>query len=250
MTEQHMTKEELIEWLDNAIDTETQKPTNEIDIEFVNECEKLINILMGNYQEYTDEDAENYFAEIKKKKAKKNTFSIRSKKVLAASVAIIVIFLGGFTVYASSPVVREFIHKTLNFNIGNSFLEDGITYINSGKGTKYKNIEDLIHNEGLTIKYPKYLPYDSIIKEIRYIENDRTIYFTFDDDRIQFSIIRDQQLSEGLIENAELTIVNNYSICIYSRTTCFVAYTIINNDLYTLQCDSKEELLNMINSIE
>ena len=32
MTEQNMTPKELIEWLDNEIETEMQKPTEEIDI--------------------------------------------------------------------------------------------------------------------------------------------------------------------------------------------------------------------------
>lgn len=246
-----MTKEELIEWLDNAIEIETQKPTNEIDMEFVNECEKTINILMGNYHEYTDEDAKKYFAEITKKNAaKEKPFFIRSKKFIAASVAVILIFLGGFTVYASSPVVKDWVHKVLNFDIGQAVEEDGITYIFSGETIDYKNIEDLITNECLGIKYPKTIPYNATIERILYTEADDSLYFAFSDDRIQFSIEFNTDLNEGLTKNSEKIIVNDFVFFLNSKNTIHIAYSVINNNLYTLQCDSKEELLNMINNLK
>ena len=75
MTEQNMTPKELIEWLDNEIETEMQKPTEEIDMEYVNECEQLIDILMDNYHEYTDEDAENTLLNSKRRKTQKRRTS-------------------------------------------------------------------------------------------------------------------------------------------------------------------------------
>ena len=252
MTEhKNMTKEELIEWLDNAIEIETKKPTNEIDMDFVTECEQLINVLMGNYHEYTDEDAERYLAEIEKReKAKKNTFFIRSKKALAASVAVFIIFLGGFAVYASSPVVREFIHNVLNLDMGQGLEQDGITYVFLGQSFRYKNIETLLESENLNIKYPTNIPYNAYIKKVRYIETEENIYFTFSDERIQFTISKNKELSIGLIQNAETVTIDNLIFYINSKNNCFIAYSIINSDLYTLQCDSKEELIKMIKSIE
>ena len=134
MTDKYITKEKLIQLLDDAIENEIQKPTEETDMEFVTECEHLINTLMGNEHEYTNEDAERYFAEImKKKKAKKNTFFIQSKKVIAASIAIFFIFLSGLTLYAFNPTVRDLILKTLNLEIGQTISEGGVTYEYKGK---------------------------------------------------------------------------------------------------------------------
>lgn len=251
MTEKHITKNELIQLLGEAIDAELEKPTEETDMDFVTECEHMINALMGNEHVYTDEDAEKYFAEIKKKeKAKKNTFSIRSKKVLAASIAVFIIFIGGFTVYAASPVVRDFIHSALNLDIGQFVEEDGITYINSGTNIKYENIEELIENEKLDIKYPKYIPYNATIKKISYIEEDKNVYFTFSDDRIQFTIKKNSYLSDSFIKNAQKTTIGNWEFYITSKNIGFMSCVIISDDLYTLQCDSEDELIKMINSIE
>lgn len=246
-----MTPKELIEWLDNEIETEMQKPTEEIDMEFVNECEQLIDILMDNYHEYTDEDAEKFFAELEKKKnAKKTNVFMRSKKILAASIAILIIFLGGFTIYASSPVVREYFREVLNFNIGESFTRDGFTYTHAGKTNVYTDIDELIENEALDIKYPKYLPYNSTIEKIGYIENDKTIYFTFSNIAVAYTIQFKTPLLEGHVKYAEKITVNNIDFYLNEKSTSIVAYSNINGDLYTLQCPTKEELIKMINSIE
>ncbi len=250
MDKEYISQEKFIKLLENTIEAELQKPSEETDMKAVLECEHLINALMGNEHVYTSEEAEKYFAKIKEKKATKKTVHIFSKKALVASVAVFVMFLGAFTVYATSPVVREFIHKTLNLDVGNSFEEEGITYTNSGKDIKYNNIEELLNNEGLNIKYPKYVPYDSSIKIINYAETEETIYFTFDNNKIQFTINLENSLNDSSIKNAEKLTINNLDIYIFSKNSCFIAYAIINNDLYTIQCDSKEELLNIINSIK
>ena len=250
MDKEYISQEKFIKLLEETIESELQKPSEETDMKAVLECEHLINALMGNEHVYTSEEAEKYFAKIKEKKATKKTVHIFSKRTLVASVAVFVMFLGAFTVYATSPVVREFIHKTLNLDIGKSFDEDDVTYVLLGQNYRYENIETLLESENLDIKYPKYIPYDARIEKISSVAEENTLYFSFNNDKIQFTIMKDQSLSEGLIKNAERIIANKYSFYINSRRTCFVAYASINNDLYTLQCDSKEELLKMINSIE
>ena len=246
-----MTREELIEWLDNAIAIEEQKPIEETDMEFINKCEKLISILMGNYHEYTDEDAKDYFEMITKKESpQRKKFFFGIKKVLAASIAILIIFLGGFTIYASSPVVREYFREVLNFNIGESFTQDGFTYTHAGKTNVYTDIDELIENEALDIKYPKYLPYNSTIEKISYIENDKTIYFTFSNIAVAYTIQFKTPLLEGHVKYAEKITVNNIDFYLNEISTSIVAYSNINGDLYTLQCPTKEELIKIINSIE
>ena len=250
MDKEYISQEKFIKLLEETIESELQKPSEETDMKAVLECEHLINALMGNEHVYTSEEAEKYFAKIKKKKATKKTVHIFSKRTLVASVAVFVMFLGAFTVYATSPVVREFIHKTLNLDVGNSFEEDDITYIHAGKNVQYDNIEDILEKENLDIRYPRYFPYNATIKEVGYIESENKIFFTFNKNQIQFTIKKNTTIDENFIKNADTIIVKDLCFYINERKTCFVAYASINNDLYTLQCDSKEELLKMINSIE
>ena len=250
MDKEYISQEKFIKLLEETIESELQKPSEETDMKAVLECEHLINALMGNEHVYTSEEAEKYFAKIKEKEAKKPSFCIFSKRALVASVAAFVMFLGAFTVYATSPVVRDFIHKTLNLDVGNSFEEDDITYIHAGKNVQYDNIEDILEKENLDIRYPRYFPYNATITEVGYIESGNKIFFTFNKNQIQFTIKKNASLSDGLIKNAEKISINNFNYYINSKDTFFIAYAIINNDLYTIQCDSKEELLNIINSIK
>lgn len=246
-----MTREELIEWLDNAIAIEEQKPIEETDMEFINKCEKLISILMGNYHEYTDEDAKDYFEMITKKESpQRKKFFFGIKKVLAASIAILIIFLGGFTIYASSPVVKDIINKVLGLNVGQSLENENITYTNNGKTLIYGSIEDLVESEDLSIVYPVKISYNASIELISYTESDNSITFTFDDKRIQFIIKKNTVLDESRLKNAEKVLIKNYTFFLVSKDSIYLAYSIINNDFYSLQCDSKEELLNMINSFK
>lgn len=246
-----MTREELIEWLDNAIAIEEQKPIEETDMEFINKCEKLISILMGNYHEYTDEDAKDYFEMITKKESpQRKKFFFGIKKVLAASIAILIIFLGGFTVYASSPVVKDIINRVLSLNVGQSLENENITYTYEGKSLIYDNIEDLVEIENLGIVYPDKIPYNAHVKLISYTKSNNRITFTFNDKRIQFTVEKNVDLDESRFKNTDKVSIKNYTFFVASKGSMYLAYSIINNDLYSLQCDSKEELLNMINSFK
>lgn len=42
-----MTRAEMIEWLGNAISAETDKPFEDIDYDFVDECGQLLDELIG-----------------------------------------------------------------------------------------------------------------------------------------------------------------------------------------------------------
>lgn len=47
MFENKMTRNEMIRWLGDAIRVETEKPFENIDCDFVDECGKLLDTLMG-----------------------------------------------------------------------------------------------------------------------------------------------------------------------------------------------------------
>ena len=175
-------------------------------------------------------------------------------------ISLIVIYIIGYIItvsdflifiYVPTAIISLIIFVVATFNMYlNSFEEDDITYIHAGKNVQYDNIEDILEKENLDIRYPRYFPYNATIKEVGYIESENKIFFTFNKNQIQFTIKKNTTIDENFIKNADTIIVKDLCFYINERKTCFVAYASINNDLYTLQCDSKEELLKMINSIE
>ena len=89
----------LSKWLADAITVEISKSEDDIDFEFIEECQSLINILM-NAPEYTDEEIEERFNRIKTKTTSinnkikpKNKDRFRFKSVLVASIVIFVGFI-------------------------------------------------------------------------------------------------------------------------------------------------------------
>ena len=47
MFKNKMTRDEMIRWLGDAIRVETEKPFEDVDYDFVDECGKLLDTLMG-----------------------------------------------------------------------------------------------------------------------------------------------------------------------------------------------------------
>lgn len=249
MTDRYITKEELIQLLDDAIESEIAKPTEETDMEFVTECEHLINMLMGNEHVYTDKDADRYFKEItKKRETKKIPLFIRSKGFLAASIAVFIFFLSGITLYAFNPAVRETILKTLDLNIGASINDVGITYKYMGRSVKYESIEELMNAEKITIHYPKELPDGVSIENIYSTEKRDVTTVLYTDPTIGVFITHNVK-SDKLPDGEEYS-VNNRRYIISDNQDRYEAYTIIDNDLYSVRSTDRDILFMLINSLE
>ena len=95
-----MTQEELLKWLAEAIHTETDKPENEIDWDFVEECENLMNSLYGDTPYYTKEEAEKRIAQIigKEPETKKTGSKLNKKTIIALILAFTSRMLNGFVI--------------------------------------------------------------------------------------------------------------------------------------------------------
>lgn len=249
MTDNIISREEFINLLDEIIEDEMQKPLNEIDMEIVTACEHLINALMGNEHEYTDEDAEKYFAEITRKhREKKNPFFIRSKRILAASVAVFIIFFGGIAFCAFNPTVKDMILNVLELNVGDSVYDNGITYIYMGQSRNYNSIEELVLVENLNILYPRELPDNVSVKSIYITENRDETTITYTDYSIGIIITHNYESTKLPIDSEYF--INNIKYSIIEKEDCYMAYAIINQDLYSIRSNNEETLYQLIKSLE
>ena len=236
----------LASWLADAIMTEMAKPEEEIDVEFVESCENLLNTIMGE-KKLSDEEIEVRVNKIMEKRSKPRSVPKKRKTAFIAIIAAVVFLLSGITVCATTPI-SQYILKTLDLGLNQSKSEGEITFINNGERTSYKSIEDFLDSENLRICYPEIFPYNTKVEEILRYENDQT-FFVFNDPRISFKIQHNNsELPQD--EDAELLELNNIIFYLFSSdySNKISAYALIGNDFYVLSCDSKELLIEMIHS--
>ena len=243
--------QQLSKWLADAIFVEISKPEDDIDMDFVDECQSLIDILM-NAPEYTDEEIETRFNRIitkataRNNKIKpKNRFRFRFKSVLVASIIIFVFF--GFSVglFAFNPSVRNMVLSF--FKAGQTVEGDGITYEYLGENKIYDSVESLIESEGLDIKFPTILPEGVRLEKVLKPEINR-IVFVFSDSTFCFEIVHNSNVdasSSNYVENFKTA---NYDFYICYINSMYYAYSNIKDDLYVLSSTSKEVLLEVLNS--
>ena len=242
--------QQLSKWLADAISVEISKPEDDIDMDFVDECQSLINILI-NAPEYTDEETETRFNRIitkvteREHKIKpKNRFRFRFKSVLVASIIIFIFF--GFSVglFAFNPSVRNMVFSF--FEAGQTIEGDGITYLYLGENKIYENIESLIESEGLDIKFPTILPEGIQVKKIHKPEaGDRTTFF-FSDDKTFLTINHNSPEDPSTYDYNE-TYGNKYTFFLVMKGGLYIAYANIEGDLYSIIGGSRDSLISFIN---
>ena len=196
MTSKRMTRAEMIQWLGDAIRTETEKPFDEIDYDFVDECGNLLDELMGESAALSE-------SEIKERVAKLTAgvhdsdvskgIKIKRKNLWKIAVAAAVVLCMGVTVFAV-PALREIVISALQLDVGKSVENDGITYINGGTVNTYENIDLLISAENLDILSFEDSQGVLEIISIDYLEDADTTIISFNDPSIYFEIFHDVNL--------------------------------------------------------
>ena len=245
---------QLSKWLADAISVELSKPEDDIDMDFIDECQSLINILM-NTPEYTDEEIETRFnriitktTAIENKIKPKNKFRFRFKSVLVASIIVFVVFGFSLGLFAFKPAFLRNIINTF-FEVGQTMEKDGITYTYLGENKNYDSVESFIESEGLDIEFPEILPEGVQLERVERTAGNNGIVFVFTDDIIQFAIfpngpnIKDNYYYEETYEF-------NYTFYLYLINDMYSGYTNIDGCLYTYSCKSKELLLEFLRTIE
>jgi len=244
-------QKQLLAYLSDAIMTEMKKPVDEIDFEFVDSCENLLNTLMKESTVISDETQKKIDEIIGKKLITHNKPSFKPKRKSFVKVAAFIAFFllcSSVAVYATGPVIKDYIVKVLNSDLNQTITKDGITYKYKGKTVKYNSIEDLVSTEDLNIFYPTTFAYDASILKVLRDESGNSTVFIFDNNSLNFEISHNITINLNQYIGAELYEYDNQTFYIFDSIDESIAYTLINDDLYTLSCKSKDQLIIMINS--
>jgi len=250
-----MTRAELIQWLGNAISTETSKPFEEINHEFVDECSRLLDELLGTSVQMPEDLLAKLTAKLDEADPppvqKKIGFFKRNLRKIVVAAAVILCM--SVTVIAV-PALRNILCDVLQMDVGDSIKDGGISYINAGKGTTYSDMNTLIAEEKLDILSFEDPQKMLEIKSIKYINENTETYFIFKDSSISFIIYHDKNIiSESIQNNAQhitLPYANAYILQKdISNAIAYYAYFIYHDDTYIISCTSQDTLSAILNAL-
>ena len=255
MTSKEMTRAEMIRWLGEAIAAETEKPFEEIDYGFVDECGCLLDELMGKSAAMSAEEIAG-----RMKKLKPDTTSAVRKKLgyrklwkIAAAAAAVVLCMSVTAI--AIPELRVQLLNVLQLGVGESVENDGITYIHGGKSTQYDDIDSLISTENLDILSFEDSTNTIKITNICYIDEASMTTISFEDPTIYFEILHDQNYIIDVIKDspkkhlsceadAHLLTKEMNGIISYN------AYIYHNGDTYIIKTTSEETLETLLDSLK
>ena len=243
-------QEQLAQWLSEAIMNEMKKPIDEINVEFVDSCEALLNTLMGEPQ-LTDSEIKKRIDKIMKKKGAnthKLNFFRRSKGLIAASIVAVLFIGSSIAVCANNPSILNMIPKAIEAGIGNKVEESGVTYEYIGETIVYDTVADLVKSEKLDIKYPSEFPYNAKVLSVYRTDPVFLTVFHLDDPRVTFSIEHNTSSTYETLDYTEVVTKDGYDFYLCFKPDHVNAFLFIQNDVYNLQCETKEDLMIMINS--
>lgn len=251
----HKPMSSQLKWLADTLMNEMDKPEEEIDWEYVKLCEILLSSF-SPHKKLSKWGIQKRVKNILKRIDNESSIPIENKtkpvfhKIKPAFVALIaavVLMLSCVTVCATTTF-DENILKALNLGINQSFEDEGITYIYGGKSVTYKTIDEFLDSENISICYPEKIAYDAKLLRIRNDETNMQTTFVYDDPRIAFRIEHDRKIDIDRFSDSEIIKYNNYIFYFLYSDLDVIAVSMINNDFYTLVCDNKDQLLEMIYS--
>ena len=253
MTSKRMTRAEMIRWLGDAISTETEKPFEEIDYDFVEECGQLLDELMGKSAAMSEEEIAERMEKLKPDTTSAVRKKIGGRKLWKIAVAAAVVLCMGVTVVAV-PELRVRLLNALNLDVGESVVEDGITYIHGGKTIQYDDIDALIAAENLDILSFEDPTGKLKVTSINYIEDVSMTTITFNDPTIGFCIEHNINVINDSIktnfEKFSTSYFDAYIVNIPNKDTQeYISYFIYNNNNYNINCLDKNILISILNSL-
>jgi len=253
LTSQRMTRAEMIRWLGNAISTETEKPFEEIDYDFVEECGQLLDELMGKSAAMSEKEIADRMEKLKPGTISSVRKKTGCRKLWKIAVAAAVVLCMGVTVIAV-PAWRHAVLTVLQLDVGESIVEDGITYTHGGKTTQYDDIDALIAAENLDILSFKDPDGKLRIQEIKHIDESSTTTFIFNETSINFEIQHNANyLADSIINTSSKESCANFDAYVFpkeiSGTILYNAYIYYNNSTYLISTSSETTLYSIIQSL-
>ena len=252
MISNRMTRSEMIKWLGDEIRTETEKPFDDIDHDFVEECSCLLVELMGETAVMSEEEIAERMAKLNPDAVAPKKTGIKLKRMWKIAIAAAVVLCMGITVLAV-PALRMALMTALQLEVGEATEVDGIIYTNAGVVQKYESIDDLMENEELGFSLPKIQLETLRIKEILHVAESDRIVVRFNDTAINYTIQLDNTDIDSYAVNSKEYSFNGYTTYVVTSELSgilkYCSYTLINNDIHVVAVDNFETIELLINSI-
>ena len=231
--------EQKIAWLCQIIKNETEKSSEEQDLDLIAECSEYMLELSKEDAIVSAEKKKQALAEVKSKypavKKKRPVMTKKPKmlrKIVAILAAVILLTFSTLTVAAkvegysnALDFVVANIQRILNMEQGESLDEGGITFVKGGKGVSYDSMDELVYMEGLDILYPAGLPEGVQITKITQQiagENSLLYVFVFDDANLSIVVSPDWTINPDDLASYDIYSVqgHNFYLKCFSNGTC------------------------------
>ena len=253
MDSNKMTRAEMIEWLGNAISAETDKPFEDIDYDFVDECGQLLDELIG-VNHITEEEAAKKAARLKSKLNKREKKVLKPRRLIRILVAAAIVMCMSVTVLAI-PQLRVMISQALKLDVGETIYDGEISYTHGGKTTYYSSIDELISQNNLDILSFGTLPDGITVSSVIYIDDSDTTVITFTDPTINFQILHNNSyISDSIKNNSEKYSAELFDAYIFSKeinsSTQYYSYFSYHNCLYIINCESQTTLMTILTELK
>ena len=252
MISNRMTRAEMIKWLGDAIRTETEKPFDDIDHDFVDECSCLLVELMGETAVMSEEEIAERMAKLNPDAVAPKKTGIKLKRMWKIAIAAAVVLCMGITVLAV-PTLRTALMTALNLDVGKSTEVDGITWVNLGVEKSYSTIDELLQNESLDFSLPSYQSETLKLQKILCTGDSNIIVLSFNDTSISYTIWLDNTDIASYALNSTEYSFNGHTTYISTKELSgglkYYSYTLIDNDIHAIVTNKIETIELLINGI-
>lgn len=189
------TEDNLTKYLMEQIDQELEKPFEEQNMEYIEECsQKLYRITGDRYdpEPVAREESVEKIKRLAEKKIRKKMLIKRLEIVAAAACLVFVVMGGGIAWadgdYSQLPFGDLLYRMALILQPGEAVdIEDDTFY----KPITYSTIEEFFEDQDVSVLYPTWLPEGVELEKIQFYQEDadkKEMYYVFSDSEIQFMI--------------------------------------------------------------
>lgn len=252
----------LIKNLVEQMDRELEKPFEEQDMDYIEECSRRLQEIAGERYDPEPADRKESIEKIKRlgNRTSRKKVLIKRLGVAAAAACLVFVILGGGIAwadgdYSSLPLTELFDRIDWLLRPGESVETDENTFGKSDAKC-YNSFEEMIASEKVAILYPNWLPDDTKIKMIIFEENNyqggREIRVLFDDESVEYFVyLYDDYASENeeLFTEEHLMEIdgNNYYVRTIGDKTNAVFYR--NGYSYSVTAKNSEDLLGILKGL-
>lgn len=260
----NMTNEELIRYLKAVLETESEKPAAEMDVDLIDECVDYL-MELENRKQLTDAEVEEAISKIfaKPQKTKKSKPQYKAL-LIAACVAALILAVNIFALASGTDtlsLLRQFGSKVVEMFEGESFVVEDKETIKGAKAVSYDSIEEFLKEENPDVLYPTVLPGDAKISRVsispsvingEYSPEYKNIFYAMDDQDISVVINSHPNYPKGFLNdpNAECNNINGFECYFVEDVTFAQCYLIHKDRVYVIKAQTVEDVKIIINNLK